>query len=261
VTDLEGRGPEAPAPLDGLRVLISGASSGVGLAAARRFVADGAAVALLARRKDLLTSLAEQLDDAAHAFPVDVTDAAAVAVAVGEARDALGGLDLAVNAAGAVVPASLDEIDADMWRQVLDVNLSGTFYVAREAALHMRENGGGSIVNVGSDLASYGMKDFVHYCAAKAGVVGLTKALAAELAPRVRVNVVCPGPIDTPMMEGELALTDDPAAARAEAIERVALKRFMDPDEVVDAIRFLAVDATFATGSVLALDAGATAFR
>jgi NAD(P)-dependent dehydrogenase (short-subunit alcohol dehydrogenase family) len=88
----------------------------------------------------------------------------------------------------------------------------------------------------------------------------LTKALAAELAPSVRVNVVCPGPIDTPMMEGELALSDDPAAARAEAIERVALKRFMDPDEVVDAIRFLAVDATFATGSVLALDAGATAF-
>jgi NAD(P)-dependent dehydrogenase (short-subunit alcohol dehydrogenase family) len=98
------------------------------------------------------------------------------------------------------------------------------------------------------------------YCAAKAGVVGLTKALAAELAPAVRVNVVCPGPIDTPMMEGELALADDPVAARAEAIERVALKRFMDPDEVVDAIRFLAVDATFATGSVFALDAGATAF-
>lgn len=104
------------------------------------------------------------------------------------------------------------------------------------------------------------MKDFVHYCAAKAGVVGLTKALAAELAPAARVNVVCPGPIDTPMMEGELALTDDPAAARAEASERAALKRFMDADEVVDAIRFLAVDATFATGSVLALDDGATAF-
>jgi NAD(P)-dependent dehydrogenase (short-subunit alcohol dehydrogenase family) len=244
----------------GLRVLITGASSGVGLAAATGFVAEGAAVALLARRADLLAAVADDLGDAARAYPVDVTDPEAVAVAVSGAFEALEGLDVVVNAAGMVVPARLDELDARNWRQVIDVNLSGTFYVAREAGLRMRSNGGGSIVNIGSDLASYGMKDFVHYCAAKAGVVGLTKALAAELAPSVRVNVVCPGPIDTPMMEGELALTDDPAAARADAIERVALKRFMDPDEVVDAIRFLTIDAPFATGSVLALDAGATAF-
>jgi NAD(P)-dependent dehydrogenase (short-subunit alcohol dehydrogenase family) len=242
------------------RVLITGASSGVGLAAARRFVDEGAAVALLARRGDRLATLCDELGEKAYAFPVDITDPDAVAEAVVGADEALGGLDIVVNAAGMVIPASLDALDARTWRQVLDVNLSGTFYVAREAALRMRANGGGVIVNVGSDLASYGYPEFAHYCAAKAGVVGLTKALAAELAPDIRVNVVCPGPIDTPMMEGELALTDDPAAARAEAMERVALKRFLDPDEVVDAIRFLAVDATFATGSVLALDAGATAF-
>jgi NAD(P)-dependent dehydrogenase (short-subunit alcohol dehydrogenase family) len=247
-------------PLADLRVLITGASSGVGLAAAQRFVAEGATVALLARRADRLTAVADDLGQAAHAFPVDVADPRAVAEAVAGAAEALGGLDVVVNAAGMVVPASLAELDAEVWRQVLDVNLSGTFFVAREAALRMRANGGGVIVNVGSDLASYGYPDFVHYCAAKAGVVGLTKALAAELAPDIRVNVVCPGPIDTAMMEGELALTDDPAAARAQAIERVALKRFMQPEEVVDAIRFLAVEATFATGSVFALDAGATAF-
>jgi NAD(P)-dependent dehydrogenase (short-subunit alcohol dehydrogenase family) len=241
-------------------VLVTGASSGVGEAAARRFAADGAAVALLARRADRLAALTDDLGSAASPFPADITEPSAVAVAVAGAVEALGGLDVVINAAGTVVPAGLAELDANTWRQVLDVNLSGTFYVSREAALHMRVNGGGSIVNIGSDLASYGMKDFVHYCAAKAGVVGLTKALAAELAPAIRVNVVCPGPIDTPMMEGELALADDPVAARAEAIERVALKRFLDPDEVVDAIRFLAVDATFATGSVFALDAGATAF-
>jgi len=245
--------------LTGRRVLVTGASSGVGLATARRCVAEGARVALLARRAERLAALAEELGDAAHAVAADVADPAAVAAAVAGAACALGGLDLVVNAAGTVVPTSLDALDADAWRRTIDVNLSGTFYVSREAALRMRADGGGAIVNIGSDLASYGMPDFVHYCAAKAGVVGLTRALAAELAPAVRVNAICPGPIDTPMMAGELALTDDPAAARAEAIERVALKRFMDPDEVVDAIRFLTL-ATFATGSVLALDAGATAF-
>lgn len=246
--------------MDGTRVLITGASSGVGLAAARRFASEGAAVALLARNAGRLDALADELGGHAHAFAVDVTDPVAVHSAVSAAAERLGGLDVAVNAAGMVVPTGLADLDAECWRQVLDVNLSGTFYVCREAALVMRAQGSGSIVNVGSDLASKGMKDFVHYCAAKAGVVGLTKGLAAELAPTVRVNVVCPGPIDTPMMEGELALTDDPVVARAAAIESVALKRFLEPDEVVDAIRFLAVEATFATGSVLALDAGATAF-
>jgi NAD(P)-dependent dehydrogenase (short-subunit alcohol dehydrogenase family) len=246
--------------LDGIRVLVTGASSGVGLAASRRFVEEGAAVAMLARRADRLAALAGELGERAHAFPVDVADAVAVASAVAAAGDVLGGLDLAVNAAGSVVPAELAELDPDLWHQVIDVNLSGTFYVAREAALRMRADGGGAIVNVGSDLASYGLKEFAHYCAAKAGVVGLTRALAAELAPSVRVNVVCPGPIDTPMMDTELALTADPAAERAQAIERVALKRFMDPGEVVAAIRFLAFDAPFATGAVLPLDAGATAF-
>lgn len=244
----------------GSRVLVTGASSGVGLAAARRFAAEGASVALLARRGDLLAALADELGEKAYAFAVDIADPDAVAEAVAGAAAAMGGLDVVVNAAGIVVPASLEEIDASLWRQVLDVNLSGTFYVAREAALRIRADGGGVIVNVGSDLASYGYPNFAHYCAAKAGVVGLTKALAAELAPAIRVNVVCPGPIDTPMMDDQLARTDDPVAARAQGIERIALKRFLDPDEVVDAIRFLAVDATFATGSVLALDAGTTAF-
>lgn len=246
--------------LNGARVLVTGASSGVGLETARRFAAEGAVVALFARRGDVLAEVADELGDSAHAFPVDVTAPEAVARAVADVVDELGGVDVVVNAAGAVVPAALDQLDAGLWQQVIDINLNGTFYVCREAALHMKENGGGVIVNVGSDLASNGYPEFAHYCAAKAGVVGLTKALAAELAPAIRVNVVCPGPIDTPMMAGELALTDDPAAARAAAIESVALKRFMHPGEVVDAIRFLAVDAPFATGAVLPLDAGATAF-
>jgi NAD(P)-dependent dehydrogenase (short-subunit alcohol dehydrogenase family) len=115
------------------------------------------------------------------------------------------------------------------------------------------------IINIGSDLASMGVRNFVHYCAAKAGVVGLTKGLAAELAPTVRVNAVCPGPIDTPMMHAQLALVEDPAAARRDAMTNVPLGRFASPEEIVAAIRFLAVDATLATGAVLALDGGTSA--
>jgi NAD(P)-dependent dehydrogenase (short-subunit alcohol dehydrogenase family) len=154
---------------------------------------------------------------------------------------------------------SLDDLDAAAWRRVIDVNLSGTFYVARESALRMRAAGGGVIINIGSDLASMGAANFVHYCAAKAGVVGMTRGMAAELAPTVRVNAVCPGPIDTPMMEAQLQLTDDPHAAREASMSCVPLRRFASPEEVAAAVRFLAVEAPFATGTVMALDGGTSA--
>jgi NAD(P)-dependent dehydrogenase (short-subunit alcohol dehydrogenase family) len=245
--------------LSGKRVLITGASSGVGMAAARHFVADGATVALLARRGDRLERLAEELGPAAHVFTVDVADPDAVATAVDAADSALGGLDVVINAAGVAEVASLAELDASTWRRVIDINLSGTFYVARQSALRIRAASGGVIINIGSDLAHMGAPNFVHYCAAKAGVVGLTKGMAAELAPTIRVNAVCPGPIDTPMMEALLALSDDPAAAREEATGKVPLRRFASPEEVVAAIRFFAIDAPFATGAVMSLDGGTTA--
>jgi NAD(P)-dependent dehydrogenase (short-subunit alcohol dehydrogenase family) len=244
--------------MSGARVLITGASSGVGKAAARAFAGEGARVALLARRAELIEELAGELGDAALPLPTDVSDPSAVAAAVATAHDRFGGLDLAVNAAGVGMPTPLEDLAPDGWREVLAINLSGTFYVAREAGLRMLENGGGAIVNVGSELSSIGMGQYSAYCASKFGVIGLTKALAAELAPTVRVNVVCPGPIDTPMMDAEIDWYPDPEATRREAIERVPLKRFAQPEEVVEAIRFLAFEAPFATGAVLPLDGGTT---
>jgi NAD(P)-dependent dehydrogenase (short-subunit alcohol dehydrogenase family) len=242
----------------GSRILITGASSGVGMAAARAFAREGASVGLLARREGVLRDLVDELGDRAVAFPTDVADPHAVAEAVAGAWGAFGGLDVVVNAAGVGLPTPLEALDPRAWQEVIDVNLSGTFFVAREAALRMAAGDGGSIVNVGSELSSVGMAQYAPYCASKFGVVGLTKALAAELAPKVRVNVVCPGPIDTPMMDAELEWYPDPAATRREAIERVPLKRFAAPEEVVEAIRFLAIGAPFATGAVLPFDGGTT---
>jgi NAD(P)-dependent dehydrogenase (short-subunit alcohol dehydrogenase family) len=240
------------------RILITGASSGVGMSAARRFVHEGARVALLARREGVLRELADELGEGAVAFATDVADPNAVASSVSSAWEALGGLDVVVNAAGVGLPTPLDELDARGWQEVIDINLSGTFFVAREAGLLMVAGEGGSIVNVGSELSSIGAAMYAPYCASKFGVVGLTKALAAELAPRVRVNVVCPGPIDTPMMDAEIEWYPDPEATRREATDRVPLKRFATPEEVVEAISFLAFGAPFATGAVLPLDGGTT---
>ncbi|MDX6541763.1 MAG: hypothetical protein QOI71_3373 [Gaiellales bacterium] len=242
----------------GIRALVTGASSGVGRAVATRLAGEGAQVALLARRTGLLAELAGELGQASFALVCDVADAEAAENAVASANKRLGGLDLVVNSAGVCLPVALQDLDAATWGESLAINLTGTFTIARAAGLIMRTGSGGAIVNVGSELGSIGMAGFAHYCAAKAGVVGLTKALAAELAPAVRVNAVLPGPIDTPMLQAELALTDDPAATRIEALGRVPLARFATAGEVAEAILYLGLEARYATGACLALDGGTT---
>ena len=242
-----------------LRVLVTGATSGVGEATARLLASRGARVALMGRRTGELQRVAAGLAAGGHRIVTDVADAESVRNGVRGAIHSLGGLDVAVNAAGVAGYARLEDLDEHRWRDVLETNLSGTFYVAREAGLHMRRSGGGAIVNVASDLATMGVAGLAHYCAAKAGVVGLTKALALELAPDVRVNAVCPGPVDTPMLRSGLDAGPDPALARREKEGTVPLKRFADPEEVASAIYFLAVEGTFATGTSMAFDGGTSA--
>lgn len=243
---------------DGLRVVVTGATSGVGEATAKLFAARGARVALLARRAEELQRVVADIGDAARGYMVDVAEADGVSLAVESAIEWLGGLDIAVNAAGVAGYVPLEKLDEHRWGQVVGTNLSGTFFVSRAVGLHLRAAGGGSIVNIASDLASMGAAGLVHYCAAKAGVVGLTRALAVELAPLVRVNAVCPGPIDTPMLRAGLAGTDLTRALHAKA-STVPLARLASPAEVAAAVYFLAVEARFATGTCMALDGGTTA--
>jgi NAD(P)-dependent dehydrogenase (short-subunit alcohol dehydrogenase family) len=244
--------------MDGRRALVTGASSGIGAATARRFVAEGARVALIARRAGPIEELAADLGPNATALPADVSSPSEVASAVERASDWLGGLDAVVNSAGVSNPLDLVHLDASAWRTVIDINLSGTFYVAREAGLRMAADRGGAIVNIGSELSVMGLAKMVAYCASKAGVLGLTRALAIELAPTVRVNAICPGGVQTPMMDAEFALAADPVAAREELLAAVPLGRMANPDEIATAIVFLVTDAPFATGSSLHIDGGTT---
>lgn len=243
----------------GLRVLVTGASSGVGEAVVRLFAGAGSRVAAVARREAALNGLVESLGSRVVSLVADVSDPESAEGAVHRADRALGGLDIVINAAGIAPSARLERLDASVWRDVIDTNLSGAFFVSRASGLLMKSRGSGSIVNVASDLASMGAPDLVHYSASKAGVVGMSRSLAAELAPHVRVNVISPGPIDTPMMRSGLESSPDPQAALDDKLATVPLARLADPGEISRVIEFLAVHATFATGANWAVDGGTSA--
>jgi NAD(P)-dependent dehydrogenase (short-subunit alcohol dehydrogenase family) len=243
--------------LAGTRVFITGARSGIGAAVATLFAEEGAAVALAARRGTELTRVAEGLRQAVP-LVCDVSDHEAVVTAIDAAETELGPIDVAVNCAGVIGPTRLEEMTPEVWRRTIEINLSGPFYVGRELGLRMCSRGGGQIINVASDLAFTGMAGYVDYSASKAGVLGLTRGLAAELAPTVRVNAVAPGPVDTPMMDHELALTGDAERGRSETIARTPLGRISRPQEIARSIAFLVTEASYATGAVLALDGGTT---
>jgi 3-oxoacyl-[acyl-carrier protein] reductase len=207
----------------------------------------------LAREGVSLNTIRRQLGHA------NVRDSTQVASAVVAAHEALKGLDVAVNCAGVARQTPLAETDNASWDEMIDVNLRGTFFVCHEAGPRMAREDGGAIVNLGSDLSVVGLGNWAPYCAAKFGILGLTKSLAAELAPKVTVNAVCPSPVDTPMLAGLLAANPDPDAAMEQTIGRVPLHRVAQPEEVASAIVFLINGGRFATGSALMLDGGSTA--
>ena len=250
--------------MSGKVVLITGASSGIGRATAEAFAAKGAKVALAARREDELAALVSEIETRegkATLVRTDVAVAKDVERMVAHTMTTFGRLDYAVNNAGIEGQlAGIADLPEEEWDRVLDINLKGTFLCMKYEARAMLAGGhGGAIVNVGSVNSFLGFPYGSAYVASKHGQIGLTTSVSAELAPQgIRVNLVCPGVIDTPMHRRMRGLIGDQIYDDA-LQQRVHTRRAGRPEEIAQTIIFLCSDeASYITGTTLTPDGGFT---
>ena len=247
---------------EGKCVLVTGGTRGIGGASVRVFHDRGACVAVNGTSPEGVNRAIEALGGGPRlvAAPGDVGSAKGCATLVGAAIEALGGLDVLVNNAGInSLTGSSESADEAVWDRLFDVNAKGTFFCSQAAlpALRARK---GNIVNLGSHSGLMGTPPMTVYCATKGAVVNLTRAMALELAPEVRVNAICPGVVATDMMEEALEAAEDRAALEKAVEEYTPLKTMAGPDEIAEAIVYLAsADARFVTGATWQIDGGTTA--
>jgi NAD(P)-dependent dehydrogenase (short-subunit alcohol dehydrogenase family) len=241
---------------DGLRAIVTGGASGIGLTTARLLAEQGAHVAVLDR--DPLSGGDQGPGPALHGVQVDVSDDSATQDAVTAAIEHLGQLDVLVNNAGIGAQGGVEDNTDDEWHRVLDVNVIGMVRVTRAALPALRRSSAAAIVNTSSIAATAGLPQRVLYSASKGAVAAMTRAMAADLLPDgIRVNAVNPGTADTPWIGRLLARAEDPAAERAALEARQPHGRLVSPDEVAAAIAYLASPAAGSvTGVALAVDGG-----
>jgi NAD(P)-dependent dehydrogenase (short-subunit alcohol dehydrogenase family) len=238
--------------------VVTGAGSGIGLAAAERLINAGWKVAAFDRDEKALAANYRERAEAGRVFAasLDVTDEKAVEKALQQARKVFDGLDGVVNSAGIAADIPALETPVDLFRKILDINVTGTFIVSQAAARIMKEDGGGAIVNMASVSGLRGSKGRSAYGASKGAVVILTQVLANDLARYdIRVNAVAPGPVNTPMVKAMHVDKDRALWAR-----HLPMRRYAEPDEIASVIEFLldGSRSSYMTGEVVAVDGGFT---
>lgn len=240
-------------PLSRRRIIVTGAASGIGYAIAKRFADEGATLALFDLRTDGLNTFCAE--HSAQAFAVDVSDEQAVENAVALAAEFMGGIDGVVNAAGVIALGKLADTTLASWQRQLDVNMTGPFLICRAALPWLQQAEAATIVNISSAQALKPAGASAGYAASKAGLLNFSKAMAAELAPTIRVNAVCPGIVDTPMVRQVNAATGKPDATPT--LKDYALGRMAQPEEIAAAVFYLtSSESSFVTGIAMAVDGG-----
>ena len=246
--------------LENSTVLVTGGGGGIGSAVCRRLAEAGARVAVLDADGDAAARAAGALDGTARGFRVDITDHDGVKRAVGEVESALGPVAALVNNAGWDVFRPFLETDPELWRQIIEVNLTGALNMHHAVLPGMVARGHGRVVNVASDAARVGSSGEAVYAACKAGLVALSKTLAREHArDGITFNVVCPGPTETPLLDAVAATASDPDRLKEAFRRAVPMGRLGRPEDLAGIVAFLASDeAAYITGQVVSVSGGLT---
>lgn len=236
-------------------VIVTGGASGIGFATAKRFASEGSKVVIFDYNKEALDKTLAENPDIAGGVKVDVSSSEEVEKAFSQVDEEHGMVDVLISNAGISVRKPFVDIDYEQWKRVVDINLGGMFLCSREAARRMKKKGSGVILMTASTNGTEGHPNYADYNASKAGVILLSKTMALELAPEVRVNSICPGYVLTPMQKAEYT---------PEMLEKVnqgiPIKRHAQPEEIAALFAFLASDqAAYITGSSIHIDGGETA--